>query len=259
MSATNRIVVVLASVGAVASLRPSSTDTETTVASSLQEAAPLAQLAPEPAPSTAEQTALISAQHPLRRPVALSQQPTLADRDVLARHLQRELKRVGCYTGQLHGIWTTSTRRAMRAFNDNVNAVLPTHAPDLSLLALVHAHPERVCGTPCPAGQGLSSMGQCIPSPLLARRAGPKVAATMPRDWALPTISAWTSTPTLPVPAQPADVQQTRRVGAPPRTAASAPKPVPRRAAEMRQHPHSRPQRSWANYPFRQKEWLGFN
>src|SRR5262249_43468961 len=46
------------------------------------------------------------------------------DRDSLARELQKELRRVGCYEGELNGVWTPATRRAMKTFTDRVNATL---------------------------------------------------------------------------------------------------------------------------------------
>ena len=52
-----------------------------------------------------------------------------SDRAALVRDLQRELRRVGCYTGALDGIWNTSTRAAMKAFTGRVNAVLPIERP----------------------------------------------------------------------------------------------------------------------------------
>src|SRR5262245_2389990 len=50
------------------------------------------------------------------------------DRAALARALQRELKRVGCYDGEITGVWTTSSRMAMKAFTEHVNATLPVDA-----------------------------------------------------------------------------------------------------------------------------------
>src|SRR5262245_23482919 len=47
------------------------------------------------------------------------------DRTQLARELQKELRRVGCYEGEIHGAWTASTKRAMKAFTERVNASLP--------------------------------------------------------------------------------------------------------------------------------------
>ena len=45
------------------------------------------------------------------------------DRASLARDLQSELRRVGCYSGELNGIWTPATRKAMKAFTERVNAM----------------------------------------------------------------------------------------------------------------------------------------
>ena len=93
------------------------------------------------------------------------------DRDAIGRELQKELKRVGCYEGELNGAWTPSTRQAMKAFTDRVNATLPTDEPDSILLTLVQAYQDKVCGKPCPAGQGLSDVGRCVPNAILARAA----------------------------------------------------------------------------------------
>ena len=91
----------------------------------------------------------------------------LAQRASLARALQRELQRVGCYDGDINGNWSTSTRMAMKAFTDRVNASLPTDAPDYILLSLVQRHEGKACGTGCPTGQMLSDEGRlaCGPPP----------------------------------------------------------------------------------------------
>ena len=93
------------------------------------------------------------------------------DRDALARELQKELRRVGCYEGELNGAWTPSTRRAMKAFTDRVNATLPVEEPDAVLFAMVQGQQDRVCGKPCPAGQGISEDGRCLPNAILAKAA----------------------------------------------------------------------------------------
>jgi len=110
---------------------------------------------------------------PSRLPLPPPQQAAIApgDRAALARELQRELRRVGCYEGEINATWTTSTRRAMKAFTDRVNATLPVEEPDHILLALVQGHPDNTCGKPCPAGQGLSEAGRCLPNAILARAA----------------------------------------------------------------------------------------
>ena len=93
------------------------------------------------------------------------------DRASLARDLQLELRRVGCYGGELNGVWTPASRKAMKAFTDRVNATLPVEEPDDILLALVQAHQGEACGKPCPAGQGLSEDGRCLPGAILAQAA----------------------------------------------------------------------------------------
>jgi hypothetical protein len=72
-----------------------------------------------------------------------------ADRSGLSRELQKELKRVGCYEGEVTGTWTAAARQSMRRFTERVNAKLPVEEPDLVLLKLVQGQPDRacVCGT----------------------------------------------------------------------------------------------------------------
>ena len=72
--------------------------------------------------------------------VALPRDPT-----ALARQLQSELRRVGCYDGEISGVWTPRTREAMKAFTDRVNATLPVDKPDHILLALVQGHHGVAC------------------------------------------------------------------------------------------------------------------
>jgi hypothetical protein len=125
------------------------------------------------------------------------------DRDAIGRELQKELKRVGCYEGELNGAWTPLTRHAMKAFTDRVNATLPTDEPDSILLTLVQAYQDKVCGKPCPAGQGLSDVGRCMPNAILARAAkkgAPVVAAAPPAEKATPAITSWSTTTTAAAP-----------------------------------------------------------
>ncbi len=103
------------------------------------------------------------------------------DRDKLARELQKGLRRVGCYGGELNGEWTPATRRAMQTFIDRVNATLPIDEPDAVLFAMVQSQPDRVCGKPCPIDQGLSEDGRCLPNAILAKGASkpsPSAVAT---------------------------------------------------------------------------------
>ena len=125
------------------------------------------------------------------------------DRDALARELQKELRRVGCYEGELNGAWTPATRRAMKAFTDRVNATLPVDEPDPILYAMVQGQPDRVCGKPCPAGEGLSEDGRCVSSAILAKTTPRKTApagaiASLPKATERPAaaITGWSTTTT---------------------------------------------------------------
>src|SRR5262245_40114617 len=101
-----------------------------------------------------------------RSPEASSKSIDPGDRAALARELQRELRRVGCYNGEITGVWTTSSRMAMKTFVERVNAALPIDNPDPVLLSLVQGHRDRACGT-CPAGQTAVASGACVPNAVL--------------------------------------------------------------------------------------------
>ncbi len=102
----------------------------------------------------------------------------------LARDIQRELKRVGCYDGDVSGEWSPGTRRAMKTFIDRVNAALPIDEPDHILRTMVQGHPGFACGKACPSGQSAASDGRCLPSAIVAQKAPtPKVA--VPKDVAI--------------------------------------------------------------------------
>jgi hypothetical protein len=130
------------------------------------------------------------------------------DRDSLARELQKELRRVGCYEGELNGVWTPATRRAMKTFTDRVNATLPVDEPDAVLYVMVQSQQERVCGKPCPVDQGLSEDGRCVPNAILAKAARSAVATHVPASGGsagkpLPARS-WSATVTATRPTPPA-------------------------------------------------------
>jgi hypothetical protein len=120
---------------------------------------------------------------PAPRPVDPSQRanPVPGDRISLVRELQRELKRVGCYSGDVNGVWTTSSRMAMKSLTDQVNATLPIDNPDHVLLSLVRGQQDGVCGTPCLSGQTANENGRCMPS---------AVSAKAPADAAPPEAKA---------------------------------------------------------------------
>ena len=145
--------------------------------------------------------------------------------DSLARHIQRELARVGCYDGEINGVWTTSTRQAMKAFMDRVNAVLPISQPDSVLLELVRSQGAQVCGVSCPAGQYLAHSGRCVPTAVLSRAA----------KKAEPTTTTWSTTTTV-APALPSSLAEGQMALAGPRPEVNvdAPKAGPVQPAPIR-------------------------
>jgi hypothetical protein len=135
----------LAAAGAVAAYTKQSADSsDHSEVFTVHVPAPSRAPAPSPAPVTKPSTDL---------PV---------DRVSLIRELQRELKRVGCYGGDVNGMWTTSSRLAMKSFTDKVNASLPIDNPDDVLLSLVRGHKDTACAAACPPGQALNDKGRCL-------------------------------------------------------------------------------------------------
>src|SRR5262245_30516813 len=91
------------------------------------------------------------------------------DRDALTSELQKELRRVGCYQGEINGTWSQSTRRAMKTFIEHMNARLPIEQPDAVLYSLVKGQREPVCGNDCGARDAQSPERRCVPNFLLAQ------------------------------------------------------------------------------------------
>jgi len=80
-----------------------------------------------------------------RRPLPVETSAPAFDRGTLTRALQRELMSAGCYHGEINGVWTTSTRQAMKTFTDRANAKLPVTEPDQVLLALIKGNRHYGC------------------------------------------------------------------------------------------------------------------
>jgi len=101
------------------------------------------------------------------------------DRDALTRELQKELRRVGCYEGDISGTWSESTRRAMKTFIERMNARLPTEEPDAVLYALVKGQDEPICGIACSHSEGESADVRCVPSLLVHVQSKAAPSATL--------------------------------------------------------------------------------
>ncbi len=110
------------------------------------------------------------AEAPPRLPVgetAATARPPL-DRPALTREIQRQLKRIGCYQGDVSGVWSPAVRHAVKTVTDRVNASLPIDRPDPVLLAMVQSQEPGTCGTSCPKGQSRTADGRCLPAALVA-------------------------------------------------------------------------------------------
>jgi hypothetical protein len=131
------------------------------------------------------------------RPLLSDNMPASSDRAGLARALQKELARVGCYDGEITGIWAASSRQAMRRFTDQVNAKLPLGEPDQILLRLVRSHRSKVCDLACSSKQ--QPDGACAPSaaaaqsPKVSADSGPAEARTATIDSAAPLFTGSTT------------------------------------------------------------------
>lgn len=156
------------------------------------------------------------------------------ERVELARSLQSELKRVGCYSGNVDGDWGGASKRAMTSFLQKVNATLPVEAPDYILLTLIQGHADKACGIECPSNQGMAGDGRCIPNVIVAR--GPGRGSLLARKTTgeasgtnanvLPADRAWAGTTTVVTAAAPPPEPATTLVSAP-RAASNIYPPAP--------------------------------
>lgn len=103
-------------------------------------------------------------------PPAAAREGAEAAKGDLVRELQRELTRLGCYGGEINGIWTLSTEQAMGALLQRVNARLPTAQPEPVHLALAQAQHVGICEK-CPRGEEDKSDARCANRFAVAMRA----------------------------------------------------------------------------------------
>ncbi len=122
-----------------------------------------------------------------------------ASRLALTQDIQSELQRVGCYHGEIDGVWGGGSKRAILHFMDRVNASLPTREPDVFMLSLIRSQTSAVCGTSCPRGQSLTANGRCLPSTLVAEadRAGDAFAPGSEDAWS-PVVAEARDRPPMP-------------------------------------------------------------
>ncbi|MDI1266486.1 MAG: caspase family protein [bacterium] len=110
----------------------------------------------------------------------------------LARAIQSELKRVGCFTETINGDWAASSRRSLEAFNKYSGKSLDAKYASTEALDAVRARSARVCPLQC--GRGFRADGDtCVatrPKKEVERPAKPEVSSPRPT----PSIAAPTPT-----------------------------------------------------------------
>jgi hypothetical protein len=143
------------------------------------------------------------------------------DGDVLTKELQRQLRRVDCYSGEINGAWTQSTRRAMQTFTNRVNAALPVERPDHILLAMLRSHPDKTCSKPCPWGENPAPDGRCVPGGTI----GPSIkTAALSHPKPQPLVTSWRAAETTAL----EDAIPKIPAREPVMTAPAKPQPIPR-------------------------------
>ncbi len=193
---------------------------------------------------------------PTSMPTRPTPTPEISRYDLI-RSIQRELKRVGCYAGDVDGDWGPGSRRAIIGFTDRVNATLPTAQPDFILLTLLQGHQGTACGRTCPAGQSLSDNGRCLPNAVLTharsveerrQTAAATASQSQPNVWTATATRGGNMTNTGVTPSAVAAIVTRATgsgppvadslagrmsVGAPPSRLAALPAPAPAHAAEQ--------------------------
>ena len=77
--------------------------------------------------------------------------PLIGSADI-SRRVVAELKRLGCYTGELTDVWSPRVRRAMEQFNRHSGLKLNTQIVSVESINVMHAKPTRVCPLQCDRG-----------------------------------------------------------------------------------------------------------
>lgn len=121
-------------------------------------APPAAPITPGPAPS--DNTVSVTnnpAPAPEASPPNIAALPEIARLSAepdgsLARNIQLELVRLGCYSGKTDGGWEKPTKDAIAKFNRYAHARLGVDEPSDDLISALRGHDERVCPLICAHG-----------------------------------------------------------------------------------------------------------
>jgi hypothetical protein len=71
-----------------------------------------------------------------------------ADAAEIARSVQSELKRVGCYGGTVDGVWGAGTQAAIQQFNQRTGKHVDTATASLDSVTAIKERTDRVCSPP---------------------------------------------------------------------------------------------------------------
>ncbi|HJS08937.1 MAG TPA: caspase family protein, partial [Pirellulales bacterium] len=126
-------------------------------------AAPAAALPPAPLPQggeTAKPGPVIAALPAAPAPGMVSS-ATTDGRPELARNIQLELIRLGCFAGEADGNWSAGTRSAMVRINKAAKSKFDANAPSAGTLAALQKRQGRACPLEC--GRGYQARGNtCV-------------------------------------------------------------------------------------------------
>ena len=80
------------------------------------------------------------------------QVPAPPSQAALAKSVQTELRRVGCFTGSANGEWNAESRRSLELFNKHAGAKLDVKLASVDALDAIKLKPSRVCPLICEFG-----------------------------------------------------------------------------------------------------------
>ncbi|WP_407165113.1 caspase family protein [Bradyrhizobium sp. ORS 111] len=86
---------------------------------------------------------------------------TDADKADIAKSVQSELSRVGCFTGAIDGQWNAASQRSLALFNRHAGTKFDAKLASLDALDAIKLKPSRVCPLICEHGYKADG-GQCV-------------------------------------------------------------------------------------------------
>ena len=89
---------------------------------------------------------------PAPSPAPGSTRVVVTDPQVTVRDIHVELKRLGCYRGELDNPWDETSRRALEAFNRHAGTRLDGRVASLDLLDVLRTKPAGICPLECQRG-----------------------------------------------------------------------------------------------------------